>query len=372
MAVLVANKSRRKGHCCLSLLSSLLTFGSGIVFAYSAIIFSNPALLPDVEADVDVEPPPLKQKPSRYVPRSKIGEHEIIFVSLIASLFREGNVIPPGSVLDAGAQLGEQAAYYAKLAPDRTVHAADPSPSNVAKIKKSCKELPNVNIHLVGMGPHTKVRVPPQNSSLLTNSMEQNATEYEVETLDSLFFDKGEPLGFARLDVGGMELQVIEGGINTLTTYQPIVSTELRVHGNATYTTSLLTLLDQLGYDTYVVDEVSGNLYMDYRNLLNIPRKLSRNLPFSDAFNLALATDAIFRVNASSIATLVYPCCAVGGECCETPQECCTDILVNQWLEEHHMHRPVAMLDFKEAKRATTMRWRNLRMRYHATELGTR
>jgi hypothetical protein len=110
---------------------------------------------------------------------------------------------------------------------------------------------------------------------------------------------------------------------------------------------------------------------MDYRNVLHIPRKLSRYLPFSDAFQLALATEAIFRVNVSSISNMVYPCCAAGGECCRDPDNCCLEDVVNQWLKDHNVHRPAAMKDFIGARQATTHRWRALRIRFHNNEFGT-
>jgi FkbM family methyltransferase len=368
---MVLPKKRAIGNnkcaACTQWLPYLCTFLAGMVLR---------SIVPDVVAVASTTPTeeatgtiPMPSPPGPYVPRTKIGEHEIILVSLIASLFREDHFMPPGGILDAGAQFGEQAAYYAKLAPGRTVHAVDPSPRNIDKIEKTYKAaLPNLKIHQVGLGSTVGVRRTPKDAGFNMD----HGSEFRVETLDSLFFDRGEPLGFAHLDVEGLELQVLEGSVNTLTTYQPIVTTELRVHDNATYTTLLLTFLDQLGYDTYVIDEVCGYPYMDYRNLLNIPRTLSRNLPFSDAFNLALATDAIFRVNASSIATLVYPCCAAGGDCCPDPNNCCREDVVNQWLEDHHVHRPAAMQDFKGARRATTMRWRALRIRFHNNEFGTR
>lgn len=306
--------------------------------------------------------------PSTYVKRKKIGEHEIILVSLIASLFREDNIIPPGAVLDAGAQFGEQAAYYAKLVPDRTVYAVDPSPSNIEIINKTyMATLPNLKIHQSGLGSTIGVRKTPKDAGFNMD----DGSEFEVATLDSLFFDKGERLGFAHLDVEGLKLEVLEGGVNTLTTFQPIVTTELRVHHNATYTTLLLTFLDKLLYDSYVVDEVCGYPSKDYRNVSHIPRKLSRYLPFSDAFQLALATGAIFRVNVSSISNMVYPCCAAGGECCRDPENCCLEDVVNQWLKDHNVHRPAAMKDFRGARKVTTEVWWSLRHRTESSQLGT-
>ena len=37
--------------------------------------------------------------------------------------------------------------------------------------------------------------------------------EFQLHTLDSMFYDKKEKLGFAHLDVEGFELKVLKGGL---------------------------------------------------------------------------------------------------------------------------------------------------------------
>ena len=301
--------------------------------------------------------------------RTKIGEHEIITVSLLASLFREEWFIPDGSIVDAGAQFGEQAAYYADLAPDRTVYAIDPSPSNIAKIKETHGHLPNLKIMEAGLGQEVGVRAAPSNAGF---NMADGAT-FRVETLDSLFYNKGERLGFAHLDLEGLELDVLKGGIKTFNTYQPVFTAEVQVHKDKKFTAALLTFIDDLGYDSYVIDEVCGYPQVDYRNLLNIPRPMSRHLSFSDAWQLALASEAIFRVTATTIATEVYPCCALGGECCPVAgKDCCTEKIVGEWLKDNKVYRPSAMLNFRGARRQTIKRWFRARGRSDKVEPGTR
>ena len=106
---------------------------------------------------------------------------------------------------------------------------------------------------------------------------------------------------------------------------------------------------------------------MDYRNMLCVPRKLSEKLQYSDAFNLAHATNALFRVDANSIFTEVYPECKLGGELCRgddiTARSCCGENMLKNWHETKTCPKPVAMQGFTYSKRATDGLWKTLRQR---------
>ena len=60
---------------------------------------------------------------------------ETLFASIIGGLLRE-NSIPPGAIMDAGANTGTEACYFALHAPDRTVYALDPVPANVRHMER--------------------------------------------------------------------------------------------------------------------------------------------------------------------------------------------------------------------------------------------
>jgi hypothetical protein len=135
-------------------------------------------------------------------------------------------------------------------------------------------------------------------------------------------------LAFAHIDAEGLELDALKGGVKTICHNYPVFTAELRVHRDLNYSRDLLDYIDNLGYDSYVVDEVCGYPHMDYWNILAIPRKLSHSLVHSNGFNLTLATEAIFHVDSTNIFEKVYPCCKVGGACCAkgdpSSPECCS------------------------------------------------
>ena len=68
--------------------------------------------------------------------RCPAPEVEPLLRSLIGGLFAESGLVPPGSVIDAGANSGEEACYYAERQPQRLVHAVEPVTANVRHIQR--------------------------------------------------------------------------------------------------------------------------------------------------------------------------------------------------------------------------------------------
>jgi FkbM family methyltransferase len=270
------------------------------------------APLPDVSGQIPLNNNyhniPNESPPPGFCRTSSTG-YEIVLESLLGLFFREDGFFPEGSVLDVGAQFGEMACHFASLAPERKVHALDPSPTQCEKMKKSFGAyLPNLSITNAGIGQFVgKGRAGPGFTGM------NPGDKFLIETIDNLFYAKSEPLGFAHIDVEGRELDVLKGGAQTIEEYKPIFTAELRVHQDPFYSRQLLDYINELGYDSYVVDEPCGWPHMDYRNLINFPRNRMHKLEFSDAFNMAIATDAIFLVNSRTIFEKIYPCCALGG-----------------------------------------------------------
>ena len=198
-------------------------------------------------------------------------------------------------------------------------------------------------------------------------SMDMNV-EFPVYTLDSMFFDKGLKLALAHLDLEGLELETLLGGLKTIRAYKPVFTVELRVH-ETEKTTPLLDLIAREGYDTYVIDEPCGMPPVDLRNILCIPRDRSTAFGMSDAFNILLKMKGIQRITSDDIAKVILPCCALGGECCQgndlNGKDCCTEKVVLEWHKKHkESHEaPIGTLAFKEGRQEFLRQQYRLRKR---------
>lgn len=282
---------------------------------------------------------------------------EAIFISILAGLFAEGRV-PNGSVLDSGAKDGGFSCYFASQARTRKFHAIEPLRHNAASISRrfgQCKRIDSVQC---GLGEHRRRLDPGAEAAKLEQLTsgphvpQAGATEsdeaFTVATIDELLnmtrdalaspcsrgWSPDETLGLVHLDVEGAELPAVVGGRRALKRDMPLLTLEVHVHQNASYTRSLLLEVAGLGYDCYLVEEICG-LRADCRNLICIPHARQQNFMGSPILDLATASRKIFQVDADAMAAHAYPCCASGGACClrgPRHRHCCTKETVAAWL----------------------------------------
>ena len=109
-------------------------------------------------------------------------------------------------------------------------------------------------------------------------------TDGDFESVIALLciFLQNETLGFAHFDVEGGELGLLQGAAGIIGRSRPIFTTEVHLDVLPRYTQRLLSLLDGLGYHSYVVQEPCG-ARSDCRNLLNLPRLHRPRVPDSFA-----------------------------------------------------------------------------------------
>ena len=305
---------------------------------------------------------------------------ELVLNTIVAGLLSEGRM-PGGSLVDAGAHMGRWACYYAAAAPNRVVHAIEPMSNNVEHMGSYYRpSLPNLRPMQGALGDVQRVvdggfrtegirrqvagvqymRLPDGQHPSRRPDGPRRRELFTIYRLDDLF--AGEQLGFLHLDVEGSELAALKGGNATIRRDQPVFTVELHVHqarqaeikpafaegpkmqvtspprhlcthiaeGFTTacgapmrqerkFTRDLLSYIDSLGYDSFVIEEPCG-VRADCRNLLNLPRRgaTQRASPFygSPTLDLATAARRLFAVDGGSIFEHAYPCCARGGACC--------------------------------------------------------
>jgi FkbM family methyltransferase len=245
-------------------------------------------------------------------------KYEVLLHAIIGGLFGE-QLMPPGSVLDVGANDGEMAAYYACLDSSRVVHALEPSlhmyhallqaskggARNVATLRAgvTSKDHALYGTGIVGMTPAQRIA-----RGILVVNSRRSEPGFPLYRVDSLFAtDKsalfaGETIGFWHLDVEWHELEALRGAVATIQRDQPIFAAEVHVHWNRTYTHELISFIqDTLGYVIYLVDEICG-VRIDCRNLLCVPALRAGSLvKASRTLQAALGSGTMRRISADTI-----------------------------------------------------------------------
>ena len=192
--------------------------------------------------------------------------------AVVKGLLQEGR-LPLGSIIDAGANTGTEACYYASLDSSRIVHAVDPLLHNVEAVRRRAWQLPNVKPLLGGFGAERKVLRTPEAKNLragqqisiastapgesplggvprdfIAAAHVDNHTQgksFNVWSVDELFDTlwRRERLGFAHWDTEGNELDILRGAERTLQRDMPVFTVECIVHKQPSCEIGELTLI---------------------------------------------------------------------------------------------------------------------------------
>ena len=171
-----------------------------------------------------------------------------------------------GCFFDVGANIGLYTWEVSKICPHRKILAFEPDPENIKLLQKihSAANLQNLEICKFALS-NQKGEVLFFQDSLTSATgcvagndkpwIEQylNSTANEIKvktkTLDSVVSDENNP-SLIKIDVEGHEVEVLEGGRNTLTKIKPLLIVESFPPKQHT----VLSILQELGYKSIDAD----------------------------------------------------------------------------------------------------------------------
>jgi FkbM family methyltransferase len=173
------------------------------------------------------------------------------------------------------------------VGPEGRVYAFEPGPPFFNRLKENAGLNPSVQsrLELVPQGlsdqvGHLHWHEDPQfpgNAFLFG----RGGQSVPVTTLDSFFEGKLERLDFIKVDVEGMEEEVLRGGRGLLTRFQPAIlfesTLEFESHRARPTRKALAEFLLSLGYDLYRIDTHGGFQPVHYPDFGNNTLALCRN-----------------------------------------------------------------------------------------------
>jgi FkbM family methyltransferase len=153
------------------------------------------------------------------------GEYDPITSSVIRQFVARDSV-----AIDVGANVGALTLLMATLAADGKVIAIEPGPPTFARLKKNLALNPSVSRVVQPL----QVGVADKEGQLFWNEDPTNrgnagmlASQGEpvaVQTLDTVIDRLGlERLDFVKIDVEGMEYEVIKGAMSSIITFRPVI-----------------------------------------------------------------------------------------------------------------------------------------------------
>jgi len=186
------------------------------------------------------------------------------------------SITPDSIVLDVGGHAGQITKLFSKLTPNGTVYAFEPGSYafSILRKTKAFKRLSNVTLINQGLSNaegEVILEVPLKHSgsmgfgiSHIVETTDKAAAlsfreSISVTTLDSFVEKEGlKRIDFIKIDVEGHELKVLEGGLDVLQRFKPVLMVEVN-EGNferAGYSPSdFFAFMEAAGYSACYIDE---------------------------------------------------------------------------------------------------------------------
>jgi FkbM family methyltransferase len=223
-------------------------------------------------------------EPRSHVERKIIndGLYAPHILTLMADFFQAGSI-----VIDIGANVGAYAVPLAKAFPDREIHAFEPHPGALCRLRRNLllNDLANVVIHECGAG-ETKgtltfyagdAKDVGLSSFVRPHAMECAALQVPVLPLDVVFGETARPVSVIKIDVQGFEAQVLAGARSVVTRCRPPIVLE---HEDANFPTQedaraarerLRCLFSEFGYTAFYMSRYDPNMLfpVDWGGSLN-------------------------------------------------------------------------------------------------------
>ena len=227
--------------------------------APAGMVFLFPSYLGDISVNIDTT-----YRAERFM---WTGEYEPPLIRFLQTHNTDGWIC-----FDVGANVGAVALALAKyVGSSGKVFAFDPGPHNITRLRSNFKLNPGLlnrtEIFGCGIGDISGelwwAEEPGNPGNALLS--DRGTHKVEVTTLDSFVGKRGiDRLDFVKIDVEGMEFQVMRGAADTLRTFRPAIYFEtlpryVNSAKGATFDDIQKLLVGELGYRLYRLND-SGEL----------------------------------------------------------------------------------------------------------------
>ena len=185
------------------------------------------------------------------------------------------NEYPKWDVLDIGANIGNHAIYFAKLF--GRVLAFEPNPSTFKLLEFNSAYAANIEIYNYGLGETATtvdLHEDPENfggSSTIYHRDKASSVKIDVKNLVQLDLPL-DNLSLMKIDVEGMEIEVLKGGLATVERHMPIILLEQlpEEFTSSNSETESIKFLRSLGYKFCWVQESVNRMPWIFRKFKNV------------------------------------------------------------------------------------------------------
>lgn len=204
---------------------------------------------------------------SKWIEEQGKLEHDPTIEKVLMPMLKEGD-----TALDIGAMLGAYSHGFKRAVGNGEVFAFEPNPEAFRCLKINCPSVRCYNFAIGAKRGRCSIKrheLYPDNHGATEVITDDDGT-IPVQSLDDLLKDRTESIKLIKIDVEGMEPEVILGGMNTIRKFRPIIFVEinhiaLRRHDHRW--TQIVDPLIQLDYRVRFIGEGHNFTEQDWPQL---------------------------------------------------------------------------------------------------------
>ena len=200
---------------------------------------------------------------------------EVLLRKTVYELYETGFIDRELSIVDIGSWISDNSAVWAQyLNGSAEVIAIDPSPGNIAYGQEIARinNLGNIKFVQAVCAESSGIKLDWDGYSIDHASFKVSDFKRKYmlsDTIDEIIVRNGSSVGFLHVDVEGLELQVLKGSLVMIARDLPVIAFEQ--HISSENVGEVTTLLGDLNYRVFMVNEVLPDCNLDCRNFLAFP-----------------------------------------------------------------------------------------------------
>lgn len=175
-------------------------------------------------------------------------------------------------LIDAGASNGDTAAIFSREYAFRTIHAFEPEQHNYSLLVKNIGkfQLDNVVPVHMGLGDKTqKARITNEEGQSHIGA--EGKQSVQMTTIDAYVAKSNIAVGLIKMDIEGYEYFALQGAVNTIKKYQPILLLSIYHTGRDFF--EIKPFIQRLGGYTFLVKKLNPYHYFFDTMLICLPTK---------------------------------------------------------------------------------------------------
>lgn len=176
-----------------------------------------------------------------------------LFRDFCSSYFPSENTGVNSTIIDVGANIGNHTLYFSKIF--KNVISFEPHPLTFRLLELNCTDADNIILENRALGEGVgEIRLAENKKNMGgTHVSDLGKTVAKVTSLDDYLKGRNDNIAAIKIDVEGYEREVLQGAMNTISNFFPIIYFEQRDVDFVDGESLVFNKLKAIGYSTFLI-----------------------------------------------------------------------------------------------------------------------